>query len=93
MSNKFHISPDLFDDNTKNVYHPHSTRKLGHIVKNKHGNSTVQTTDDCQALLSFNDDSEFSAFSGMARAKPKKKRELTPWEKRMKKYHNNFDKY
>ena len=90
MSNKFHISPDLFDDNAKNVYHPHSTRKLGRIVKDKHGNSTVQTTDDNQTSLFSDEDNEFSIFSGMARTKRQKKREPTPWEQRMKKYHNNL---
>lgn len=93
MNNKFHVSPDMFNKNTKNVYHPDSTRKLGHIIKDKHGNSTVQTTDDSQALLFTGNGNEFSAFSGMARNKRKKRREPTAWEQRMKRYHDNFDKY
>ena len=93
MSNKFHVSPDMFRKKTRNVYHPDSTRKLGHIIKDKHGNCIVQTTDDSQVVLFADDGNEFSVFSGMARNKRKKKREPTAWEQRMKKYHKNFDKY
>ena len=59
MCKKFHVSPDLFNGDITNIYHPDSIRKLGHIVKDKYGNSTVQTTDDGQVALFADEGSEF----------------------------------
>jgi len=85
-----HISPDLFEPDKTNVFDPNSDEMIGQIHHTSDGNVTSSTRSS--QLSIFDGDSESYGFLKGIRHQ-RVKRQINPWEARMKTYHKNFDKY